>query len=190
MRENISQSLEEERAKKEKVKLLEKLNIGSAQKANIILVALGLKPATDLSLFKNNDSEAVVEEALTKAGLVFADKGIGGEKQNKVAKISIARDEETLNRLLALSPSKDHEEYGRLMGYPETAVEAFVNKKLLDEPTERKLIAASGNIFPMKLSKDHWREEIEHLRTWNEAIKEYSLDTYEEAKGERVICSL
>ena len=32
--------------------------------------------------------------------------------------------------------------------------------------------------------------EIEHLRTWSEAIKEYSPDTYEEAKGDRIIRSL
>ena len=194
MCEKIEQYFGSEREKQEKIQLLEKLNIGSAQKAEIILIFLGLKPAADLTLFKNYDSEEIVKAALAKVGLEFADKEARDkagsvitdrdhQRKKCLAVISVARDQKTLKELLELYPNKDHEAYGRLMGYPETAVQAFTNKELLDSQTERELIGADGNIFTVKFSKDHWQEELELIKTWNQAIKKYAPDTYREARG-------
>ncbi|MDO8667498.1 MAG: hypothetical protein Q7K35_00160 [bacterium] len=180
MGENVDQFFEQEKIKQEKVKILEKLNIGSVGQAIIMLVALDLKPATELDLYNNNDNEEVVKDALTKVGLKFANKDVKGRK-NVVARLAIARDRETLDRLLEVSGKKDHEAYGRLMGYPETAVQAFIAKDLLTHEEQPPEMA--DNIFPMKLSKEHWREELENLRIWNEAIKKYAPDTYRQARG-------
>jgi hypothetical protein len=187
MRENINQSIEEESAKQEIVRTLEKLNLSLEQKAWLILVVLGMKPATELVIGEGNDSQDTIKEVLSRAGLAYANRD--DEYINKkdiygkipiLAVISVARNRETLDELLKVSGKKDHGDYGRLMGYPETAVKAFVNKELLDKKDYPYM---SDNIFPLKLSKDHWREEVEHLKSWNEAIKKYAPETYRQARG-------
>lgn len=183
MRENnINQIQDREKAKHEKAELIEKLNIGLDQKAQIILVALGLKPGTNLSLYEKNDNEILVKDVLAKAGLKTASKEIkkDGIPTKIIAIISVARDQETLDQLLKLYPNKDHEAYGRLMGYPETAIKAHSNKELL---LDINFPGIQDNIFPMKFSKAHWQEEMEYLRVWNETIKNYAPATYKKLGG-------
>lgn len=166
---------------REKVKKVEQLKIGPMQKAEIILVLLGLKPAKELDLFKNNDDKETVEGVLKQVGLQSKPKEIPVPSENVTDRLAIAKDEETLNQLLTLDAKKDHTEYGRLMGYPETAIAAF--------DQEKKLLAkddypdTEGIIFDIKLSKDNWPEELEKLKEWSGAIKEYAPDLYEQLKG-------
>lgn len=174
------QQLTEEEKKREKVKNLESLNIGPAQKAAIILVALRLKPAAELDLFKGNDKPELVVKILEDAGLLTARKDLP-PKAKTVLRLAIACDEEILEKLEKTDPAKDHEEFGNLMGYPKTAVDAFLNKeKRLPRdayPADREVI------FQIILSKDHWQEELEILRKWSGAIKEYAPDLYAQLKG-------
>jgi len=171
----------EQTEQKIKIAEIEKLNIGPSQKADIILVVLGMKPATELDLYKYNDKTQIVEQILQQVGLAANLKKMERPQKNLIAKLAIAQDQDTLEKLMTLDPNKDHAEYGALMGYPDSAVEAFLDKeKLLDESDYPDM---AGIIFPMKLSKENWQQEVEQLRKWSQAIQEYAPDLYNELKG-------
>lgn len=58
----------------EKVKLIEQINTGSEQKAQLVLTVLGIKPAAELSLYKWNSSPEKTEELLEKIGFLYERK--------------------------------------------------------------------------------------------------------------------
>ncbi|MBI2136166.1 hypothetical protein HYU06_03780 [Candidatus Woesearchaeota archaeon] len=103
------------------------------------------------------------------------------EAIEKIPKISyqeqpvyVAQDIGTLNRLLNAKSDRDHREYGRLMGYPETAIQAFLGEteRLRDRPDE-----IDGSISPilwMVLSKSNYQQELELLRKWSEALRTHA----------------
>ena len=85
-----------------------------------------------------------------------------------------------MDKLIKLDPTKDHAEYGQLMGYPQTAIDAFVNGKLL---TDKDYPDMRGIIFNIKFSQGHWPDELKILKEWSEAIRKYSPETYNSLKG-------
>lgn len=169
----------------EKVKRLEQLNIGPAQKAFIILVLLGLKPATELDLYEWNDKKEDIKKVMQEVGLEIKEKEIPSDRKNLKAKLAIAKDKTITERLLTIDSRKDHKEYGALMGYPESAVQAFINKEQLlskdDYPKDEEVI------FNMGLSKNNWQEEFAILKKWSETIKKYNPDLYDQLKGKSSI---
>jgi len=174
--DNTQKNIEE--INKERIALLENLKIGSSQKVDIMLVVLGFKPATELDIYKYNDDEEKIKNVLKNIGLLAEKKDTLGQK-NVLAKIAIVRDREILNSLLKISSKKDHEIYGRLMGYPESAIQAFLNKDFYNE----RSVIFKDNIFFFKLSKENWREEFKVLSKWNNAIKKYSPLTHQKVIG-------
>ncbi len=56
---------------REKAAILESINCWVVPKAELILVLAGLKPVTDLHLFKNNEDSESVKKKITDAGLVY-----------------------------------------------------------------------------------------------------------------------
>ena len=95
-------------------------------------------------------------------------------------------------KLWKLKKKRDYETLGKLYGFPETAVKAFAEaaknpekeKELLFEDQrdflkslseeERKQIAKERllGFFDFRLSKAHWREELETVRKWKRALEE------------------
>jgi hypothetical protein len=161
-----------ENPERQAVKAIESINTGTEQRAQIILVLLGLKPATELSLFANNSTPEETEALLEQAGLLYIRKE-SNDHQWTSAKYEyvVAKDEATLQQLLNSSSSESHEEYGLLMGYPETAVKAFTAGDLYDGPLPADI---EDSIFKLRFSKDHFEEEFETVRKWNTAINEYA----------------
>lgn len=171
-------SLEEE--KKEKVKEIEQLPLGTNQRAELILVLLGLKPATNVQLYPWDGSPLAIKNTLGQLG--FHAKVMEREKfsKNMVQEYAVSLDEKTAEKLALLNPAKDHEEFGKLMGFPKTAIHAYLNK---EELLERESRPEDNNIiFSFGLSKNHWKKEIELLRTWSNAIKEYAPDLFKELR--------
>lgn len=162
---------------KEKIRIFEELKMGKAQVAKLILVLLGLKPATELSLYKTNDEPEVVIEKVRSAGLVIKNKDVRQDRKKKViVEFAVARDEATADQLMEVASNQDHEEYGKLMGFPQTAIDAFSGKiEALDMDDRPDM---KGIIFSFRMSKDHASEEFELLKIWSEAIKRYSPNTY------------
>lgn len=152
------------------IKSIESINTGVEQRAQIVLVILGLKPATDLSLFAWNSTPEEVESILRNTNLCYAKREL--KRQEKTtAEYAIAQDEATLQRLLRSAPNKEHEDYGLLMGYPKTAVEAFMRNEVYDGPVPKDI---EDSVFKLRFSRDHFTEEFEVVRKWNEAIAQYA----------------
>lgn len=154
---------------REKVKAIEAIHTGPEQKAQLVLLVLGIKPAAELSLYAKNSTPEETESLLQKAGLVYVRKDADGGKV--VAQYAISNSIEMVEELLqSNSPS----EYGKLMGYPQTAIDAFNTRDgRYDGPLPDDIY---NSIFKLIFSKDHFQEEFEVVRSWNKALMEYAPD--------------
>ena len=163
------ENFKEKESQIEKTKHIESMGIGKEQRAQLTLVLLGLKPATDVSVFPWNSPSEEIENLLEKSGLQFIK--YKNKRQEKTRdEYAVARDKETAERLMSADPRSTHGEYGTLMGYPQTAVEAFLKGELYDEPLPEDI---ENSIFKLRFSRDHYEEEFEVVRKWNQAIEEY-----------------
>jgi len=152
------------------------------QKAELILVLCGRKPATNIGLYKNNDDPEIVREALLRAGFAIAEKEIPSASDAKqVADIMVALDQKTADTLAQLNPKEDHDAFGRLMGFPDTARKAFGHE---DEAlTLEEYPDMTGIPFRFKLSRDHWQDEMATLQDWSKTIKQHAPELYTELCG-------
>lgn len=152
---------------REKVKAIEAIHTGSEQKAQLVLLILGIKPAAELSLYAKNSTPEEAESLLQKAGLVYVRKDV--EDSKIVAQYAISNSVELVEKLLQSNSSS---EYGQLMGYPQTAIDAF---KTMDGRYDGPLPDDIDNsIFKLIFSKDHFKEEFEVVRSWNNALMKYA----------------
>lgn len=203
-KEKAEQGIEGERGKME---LIEKSPLESWGKRDLILVVLDEKPAAWLSLEHRFYKEEALEEkpkilerlskekiatkkVLDKLGLVYEDEAFEEEEQktyNIGYHFSISKDPEKLARL---TKARDDREIGLSLGYPRTAVDAYVNGTLLDYeelrkslPQERLQALQKEGVFKFldfHPSKDHWQEELEIARKRLALIKEKSQKIYQE----------
>lgn len=171
--ENFKKESLDEVHKKEAINQVMQLNAGSAQKAELVLIILGIKPSTELSLFPWNSTQEEAERILLSTGLNFVKKDKPLWEKASV-EYAISNNPELVQKLLQPTTSA---EYGRLMGYPESAIEAFESEKtyegILPEDIE-------NSIFRLKFSQDHFNQEFEVVRKWNEAIRNYAPELLEQ----------
>jgi len=166
-----------EQENKNRIQEIERMNLGSIQKAEMVLVLLGAKKATDIMVYSWNDSPEDVRLNLEKNGLCVAEVLREKTNENLRAEFAVALDKEAAEKLANLNPEVDHTEFGRLMGFPETAIEAFGNSKTL---AREKYPDMKGLIFKFILSEDHWQEEMEVMRNWTELIRVNAPELYRE----------
>lgn len=169
---------------KEKIAKIEQLKFGNRQKAGLILVLLGEKPAVEVALHGWNDPPRKFAEVIKEIGLnfeevEFEDRALTPSKL--VTRFAIAKDKETALKLKSLDPARDHREYGHLMGYPESAVEAFVNDG--EKTTLTWDMTKEVPVVDFRLSKDNWREELKISQRWNDTIKKHAPELYQEIQG-------
>ncbi len=169
----------------EKAAILESIHCGVVPKAELILVLSGLKPATDLLLFKNSEDPESVKKKITDAGLAYKelDKTLI-QNPNLTCFLGVARKMADATRVVELSStmsSTGGEEFGRLMGFPQTAIEAYAKKReRFNDGTNNHPFVERGLPFRFKLSKDNWEEEIQVAEGWTAKIKEIAPDVYQE----------
>ncbi len=182
---------------REKVDKILDMDINIIQKAELILIVLGLKPATEISLGNDEESLQDAEETLKQIGLKCKEKiyphlvnHIEEFIRNKyLHSIVVARDEQTVEKLFALdagSKLQDQIEYGRLMGFPETAIKAFIENECADNTFMQKYLQDNGLIFCFRFSKENFLQEIETVKKWSEAIKFYAPNLYAEILEEYI----
>jgi len=144
---------------------------------NIFLVIKGLKPATEV-IIKEKDQARIVKESLTQLGLQVVGQEWSGQY---VFGVSLDRNkaEEVLRILpgMAEQRGKIHTEldrrYGELMGFPKSAIEAFMTREVIPLPVEDRILESYGlrnNIFNYRLSRDHFKEELSQTASWYRAI--------------------
>lgn len=167
---------------REKAAILESIRCGVVPKAELILVLSGLKPATDLHLFKNNEDPESAKKKITDAGLVYKEldkKFI--HNRNVTCSLGVARQMEDAKRVVELMASGGGEEFGRLMGFPETAIEAYAKRReRYAEGENDNPFLERGLPFRFRLSKDNWEGEIQVAEEWTAKIKEVAPEVYQE----------
>jgi hypothetical protein len=206
------------RERHEIVKILESLPFrpmySTDAKIGLLLVWSGLKPATDITLGKEWErgeaektlTDEEVEEAkrkLASAGLwaveLPKESGALDEPGEHSAdylppyfyeeqEFFVAKDEGTARALRDAQINRRHDVFGKLCGFPETAIRAFLQKKknrekfmeVDDLPLEIRSEDYMAFLF-FKLSKDHWLEELEVAKEWSKKIKELDYELYKEA---------
>jgi len=148
-------------------------------------VLLGEKPGVDLSLFADTENEIDEDEEKIKS-LNLKYKKISQEKKGKryVAEFLISQDENILDDLVQADPSKEHYKFGSLMGYPESAIKAFLEETCLSIEDEKELLSNYPEIvfYGFRLSKDHNKEELETIKHWNSLIEKEAPNIYNELK--------
>ncbi len=171
---------------KEDIRRIERLNISNdSGKAQIILVLLGEQPAVDIWLYPQDDSSETVVSILKNAGLFVEADQITKPMGWKINRLYIARTAETAHELLLIAPLRgariEHEKYAQLMGFPQTAIDAFVGRSpLLSEEKDTKIFHDTSILFGIKFSKSNWAEELQFLRKRSLLIKKYAPDLYEQ----------
>jgi hypothetical protein len=189
------------------VKDLESLpGVISNDKASILLVHGKLKP-TALIVMEGPafDDEKhpthVAEESLATLEAVFRELGLhyvqtteimttmrGGYAE--VLRFFIAHDQATAERLKTLFDDvmNNDREIGLLLGYPQTAVDAFLTPNMLEmantpESTE-DVSMLNMRLLGHRLSKDNWREEVKYLEESGNYLKSVSPLIYDEMTSE------
>lgn len=180
---------------KEKIKLLEEFSgLMMHNKIMILLVLLGEKPATEIILrvcaeypYKNTVKPKKlylpeIRELLGRMGLSYSVRIIYSSGH---VFLYIAKDQETVNGTSqsVFAPHRDDEKFGRYMGFPETAIEAFLKKRpRLDEGrqskiTKSKLLFFSGFVF----SEEFYLKELKEVSIrWYLAVKKHSPELFRE----------
>lgn len=162
------------------LRVLHELRIGSSQKAQLALVFLGYKPAIEIDVFTNNDTPEQVQKHIHFLGLYSRQIAPNPEIKNSVATFLVAKEKENVDLLQQVIDLRDSKEqmieqgyhifYGTLMGYPDTAVLAFVQQKLLstEEQVEKEKFFEPLCVF--RFSKQHWEKELNVVRKWRQAL--------------------
>lgn len=167
------------RSLSDQIKNVSDLPLGVMERIELVLILIEEKPATDLSLkigqgFREEHLRGLLGR-IRKIGLVCE----AAEKEFFVASrtkrhvdaywrilVFVAKTEKNM---LALKNATSDEELGRLYGFPETAIKAFVGKdgftrlEVRDEPEE---VTSCDFRFLLQfiISRENWQDEREQMR--------------------------
>jgi len=191
----------------ETVREVEGLKISEHDKVAVLLTIGGLKPASKIEILHDGDTAPEVRETVSfaqKAGLKFEVKdrkfspkrGLGSMgltsilisgNQDVLKSLSQAEDHlaewaESDKRILADRRNADGA-VGKALGFPRTAIEAFVGKRKVLDPKElpvefRK--SEARRFCGFSLSEDNWQEEIKQGQTYADFIRRVSPIIYQE----------
>jgi hypothetical protein len=199
------------------VEKLEAIHLDSRQKAEILYVLAKLKPAAWISFQskafeegKENDPEIFYSDEEIEEYYIFLkslnlpfhifpkenkieNHKVGGlKKQFKFENVStiLAQSQESLAEVSKAAADKNHRALGLALGYPERAVNAFINKtgvNLYSLPKD--VLASDAFIFSHTLtfSNDQWEEEIKHGERNAEFLKSISPKIYDEVRQKAMI---
>lgn len=156
-------------------------------RVSVLLVTLGKVPAW----FGDFDTSQNVEDFFGNLELCWCKTALQQEGRKRVFIGRSLDDAKTLQLALTSQPI-DHYTAGVFLGYPESAVKGFCNGNLL------QLISPSGQnvlrcllatdeyeemmaFLPMRLSANHWREELVHAKQIAQTVRYFAPQMYEEA---------
>ena len=166
---------------REKIGAIDNLEMGAYPKAMCVLVALEMKPATEISLALWNSSPEEVKRVLEAAGLKVFQKPLA-PNENLTAALIVAKEEAIIEEMKTLSAEKDHRRYGELMGFTNSMIDAFeIKSQRL--PNEERPREPAAKIFWVVLSRDHLQDEMKLLRQWAAGLKKYAPKAYQELLG-------
>lgn len=171
------------------IKMLETIqNLIPPYKGDILLVYGGLKPSCFVEL--SNEIHELIT-ILDELGLyyrieakTYTDKA--GKKSQEVTRLYIARDQDNANRLASYFKNIINHDYdiGILLGYPKTAVEAFVSEDMLDmadiPESTSEVTKKNMRLLGYRLSKTLWEDEVKQLEEYGNYLLKVSPTIYTE----------
>lgn len=169
-------------------------------KAEILLTAYGYKPSTFIYLEARPYAKTgkavrvpdtlvtMLSDLLTDLGLVFETRDrllLEGENDSKIVNLVdffISREKDSVIELRDAIEVWNEYRIGIALGYPQTAVEAYVRDDLLPM-TSHPLSTEDVNERHMRmlghrLSKNDWHHEVKYLQVHGEALKNLSRTIY------------
>ncbi len=153
------------------------LNIGSAQRAQLILLLLEHKETTFTNVYKRNDTPVHVRNIIEQSGLCVID-GAPFRNNSLTASMIVGRSMNAAIQLQMAQEAYDDYSIRILTGFPKTAAIASVKGGLL--PSWKYPPDMRENPLAFRFSKRAYREEIELVRTWMTALEEYVPELYQE----------
>lgn len=187
------------------IKALEDFNgINWHAKAQVLLTAYGYKPATfiyleampyakeDTPIRVSKDTYTLLCLILKNLGLVFEnrDRILSDDESKAVNLIDffISCDPQTAATLHDAIVSNNDRLTGITLGYPLTAVEAYVSDNMLpidNHPLSTKDVNERNmRMLNHRLSKEAWEDEVKYLQIYGEALKELSKKIYDRVTAE------
>jgi hypothetical protein len=198
-KEKVKEAIEELKG----LPLLRKDNI-----LDLVLTIVGEKPLTSIGFGIEEKERWKAEEVFRRLRGILGELNLtlqkierpGMEKGEIAVTIFVARSNEIISEAIQAWKKEDEETMGKLYGYPETAVKAFVEamedfktkeKELLlpaenwveyvDEET-RKEIAQKRllEFVGFRLSRKHYKEELKVAERWRRAVERICPEFLEE----------
>lgn len=189
------------------IETLEKIEeIISHDKAMILLVHGGLKPSclavfygpyynqTKEILHIDKEDLQIFKNVLDELGLcyhfetrVYENEGEAGTNAQEIVRAYIAKDQEKADILAKYFSDLNKYDYeaGILLGYPKTAVQAYVDGTLLpmDDVASRTDEVSTENmrLLGYRLSREDWKEEVRPLEIQGNYLKKISPRIYKES---------
>lgn len=189
----------------ETIEKLENSELRPFDKISIILARGGFKKATDIEFetdgWKNGEDEKHLDDNLLEefdnflieAGLNFektkniekARYTYPNEEKRNVERASYiyGRSKEDIQKLKKAMEENDEDIMGKMFGFPQTAIDAFKKGEIINDNDLPKEIREQDYFkfaTSFKMSKDHWREELDYIKKWADFVKETSPKIYEE----------
>lgn len=185
----------EETAEEERsfVTLVEELPIDEFFKAEILLVYIGKKPATEvtiprvpstLSLKEKLTYDNFLFDALKRGGLYVGTPFKRSVKEESTYFISRDKDLLTRGNIYNVRKNISDKEIGWILGYPLSAVDAYCDVEGNESGNARVIqvedlpndVAREDSMafLDFALSKDNWKKELETVKEWANAVKQAS----------------
>lgn len=121
------------------------------------------------------------------------EEGREGKNRNS-ANILVAREKKVIEELKNTFPNKDHKRYGELMGFPPTAIKAYIKElERLPSQEQREIIGSIPDFFagPFIFSKEYKDEEFQEVKRKIKLIAQYApelfYDVYDKEEADRLI---
>lgn len=196
---------------KEIVGFIESSQLGIVEKMEVLLVRTGKKPVTDIDLFSqgwkkySEERKFVDKKCIIELQGIFQNIGLAielpkvstdeyvvreGETSQEIVmqrervSIVVGTDEYCLKQFHEAQANMDDEVMGRLYGFPQTAIDAYLGKK---EGVRRQNLPeeiCKSDFYPFiqwgVLSKDNWKKEIETAKVNANTVKRNSQKIFEE----------
>jgi hypothetical protein len=182
---------------------IQSIGIGWGGKREVFLAACEIKPATHLPIFVyDSQDQSDIEKIFVALGLQYeilmeeTTDPNDGKIQGRYLDYMVSHVPENLRRAatawrnLRQEEMCDEAEFGLAMGYPVTAVEAFQknSKEGLHESPDSPILSRgemTNRLTPeedafvaFKLSRDHWKQELDWVYQGMEITKKYAPKIY------------
>ena len=175
-------------------------------KASMLLVYGGLKPSAHIVMqgvpFRSStDTVHIKTKLVKKLDVILSELSLSSvvtyemmvarssdehTMLQEVMRIYVAPSTEIANQLKVAFDhvSENHTYIGTLLGYPNTAVTAFLTTNMLDwdnHPLSTDEVSEDNmRLLGHRLSKNNWRKEVEYLERYGNFLKQVSPAIYSE----------